>query len=92
MNAQIDLVTVLGNTFSHMGWTGFTVMCAFGVVAALWCLMPMAVFGVKQRLDRIEQGNRAQTDALLVELRRMNDFVARLPKTSNDRQPMRRAA
>lgn len=92
MNTQIDLITVIANTFSNMGWTGFTIMCAFGVVAALWCLMPMAVFGVKQRLDKIEQGNRAQTDALLVELRRMGDFVARLPKTASDRHPARRAA
>jgi hypothetical protein len=92
MNASIDLVTVLGNTFSNVSWSGFTFMCAMGLVAALWCVMPFAVFGVKQRLDRIEQGNRAQTDALLAELRRMNDFVARLPRTVSDRPALRRAA
>ena len=68
------------------------------MVALLWCVMPFAVFGVKARLDKIEQGNRAQTDALLTELRRLNEFVNRLPKNANERpngvisrQPVRRA-
>lgn len=98
MTPKMDLATVLANTFSNLSWTGFTVMCALGVVGILWCLMPFAVFGVKKRLDVIEQTNRAKTDALMAEFRRLNEFVSRLPRNGEkpngviSRQPLRRVS
>jgi len=77
MNQTVDLGTVLGNTFSNLGWTGFTLFCAFLLVGALWCVLPFAVFGVKRRLDAIESAQRQQTELLIGELRRTNELLAR---------------
>ena len=36
MNQTVDLGTVLGNTFSTLSWTGFTLTCALVLIGALW--------------------------------------------------------
>lgn len=77
MNQTVDLGTVLGNTFSTLSWTGFTLVCAIVLVGILWCILPFAVFGVKRRLDAIENAQRQQTELLIGELRRTNDLLAR---------------
>jgi len=77
MNQTVDLGTVLGNTFSTLSWTGFTLTCALVLIGALWCILPFAVFGVKRRLDAIESAQRQQTELLIGELRRTNELLAR---------------
>ena len=77
MNQTVDLGTVLGNTASNLSWTGFTLMCAIILVGILWCILPFAVFGVKRRLDAIENAQRQQTELLIGELRRTNELLAR---------------
>src|SRR3546814_18324086 len=79
MNQAVDLGTVLGNTFSNLSWTGFTLFCAIIVVGALWFILPFAVFGVKRRLDAIESAQRHQTELLLGEMRRTNELLVRRP-------------
>lgn len=98
MTPKLDLFTVLGNSFSNLSWTGFTVMCAFGVVGLLWCVMPFAVFGVKKRLEAMEQANIAKIEALMGELKRLNELVSRMPREGTkpsgvvSRQPIRRVS
>ena len=74
---QIDLGFVIGNTLSDLSWTGFTFVCALGLIFVLWCVLPFAVFGVKRRLDAIESAQRHQTELLATELRRTNEILAR---------------
>ena len=87
MNQTVDLGTVLGNTFSNLSWTGFTLACAILLVAVLWCILPFAVFGVKRRLDAIENAQRQQTELLIGELRRTNELLARRSAGAAASQP-----
>ncbi len=74
---HIDLGFVLGNTLADLSWTGFTFVCALGLIGLLWCVLPFAVFGVKRRLDAIENAQRHQTELLIAELRRANEILTR---------------
>ena len=74
---QIDLGFVLSNSLSDLSWTGFTFVCALGLVGLMWCVLPFAVFGVKRLLDSIESAQRHQTELLTTELRRTNELLAR---------------
>lgn len=46
-------------------------------VAAIWSLLPFSLFGVRGRLDAIEESKRVQTEALVRELRQIHAGLAR---------------
>ena len=48
---------------------------AMVAVAAVWCLTPFALFGVRSRLATIEDAYRRHTEEVIAELQRVNEVL-----------------
>jgi len=55
-------------TFAFVGGTFF--------VAAIWTLLPFSLFGIRGRLDTIEEAKHVQTEKLVAELRALHANLA----------------
>jgi len=78
MNQPIDLGIVIVNTFSNLSWTGFTVVCTLGAIALLWCFLPLAVFGVRGRLEAMAERQREQSLLLVTEFRQTSQILGQV--------------
>ena len=65
MPSPLELVASLD--FGTLAFVGGSLF-----VAAIWTFLPFSLFGVRGRLDMIEEAKRAQTEMLVVELRQMH--------------------
>lgn len=78
MNHPVDLGIVLANTFSDLSWTGFTVVCALGAIALMWCFLPLAVFGVRGRLEAMAERQHDQSLQLVTEFRQTAQILGQV--------------
>ncbi len=69
MSGPAELIASLD--FATLAFVGSTFF-----VAAIWTLLPFSLFGVRGRLESIEEAKRAQTEMLVTELRAMHANLA----------------
>lgn len=69
MPGPAELVASLD--FATLAFVG----CTF-FVAAIWTLLPFSLFGVRGRLETIEEEKHAQTEMLVAELRSVHANLA----------------
>lgn len=56
--------------------TAALLTAVFVVIAVLWCLTPIALFGVRTRLSSLEDAYRRHTEELTDEIQKLNAILA----------------
>ena len=90
MNTSVGLGTVVSNSLANLSFFEFTLVGAVVVMAIMWCLVPLAVFSMRWRMDDIEAAVGEQTSRLSSLMSRNNDLILTqmtLSATQGDRLP-----
>ncbi len=75
MYQDVTLWTMIVATFTDLSWTGFTIVCSFGLIAVFWCFLPFSVFGLRGRLEALAERQREQSLLLVTEFRETSQIL-----------------